>query len=111
MMYFEQEGISPKSFAISMGFTVAGIVAMLICLNVAKFTPDWLQGIEAIGTLGLFAVGGAAWMGKFDKNEPRQIVVPRRPRDDWAEVEEQPVKKSKPVPKEDWAAKWLKENK
>lgn len=103
-----EEGISNKSFAISMVTTVLGFAAMIACLQVfTPATPNWIQIPAALGTVMLFVVGGVAWMGKFDKKK----AITHEFREDTQVQEPPKLEKVKPAPKEDWAAKWLKENK
>ena len=105
-MIIVEEGISDKSFVISMVSTALGFVAMVTCLQLfTEQTSNWIQLPAAAGTVALFLIGFAAWAGKFDKKKPvikvkEEVLLP--PPTSKKEV--------KPAPKEDWTEKWLKEN-
>lgn len=103
-----EEGISNKSFAISMVATLLGFAAMITCLSIfTTATPNWIQIPAALGTVLLFVVGMAAWAGKLEKKK----AITHEFREDTQVQEPPKLEKVKPAPKEDWAAKWLKENK
>jgi len=99
-----EEGISNKSFAISMVSTVLGLASIPLFLHLSEKAPTWLQLIYVAISMVLLAVGFLGWIGKFDKK--KELVPVPVPVKAETVVEE----KVKPAPKEDWATKWMKEN-
>lgn len=110
-MIVYEEGISNRSFAIFAVANVLGFGSLVWFLQLSKTTPTWLQLIFCAITLSLLAVGFAAWMGKFDKKEVIKAPIGYEPRHAEPMAEMEATKKVKLPPKEDWAKKWLKENK
>lgn len=96
-----EEGISNKSFAISMVSTVLGLASVPLFLHLSEKAPTWLQLIYVAISMVLLAVRFLGWIGKFDKKA--ETVVEEK-------VKPAPEEKVKPAPKEDWATKWMKEN-
>src|SRR6478609_10512482 len=62
-----EEGLSNKSFLIFGTSLLLAMAALFTCLEISPGQPWWLQLIEALGTLTLFGISFAAWIGKFDK--------------------------------------------
>lgn len=104
-----EEGISTRSFVISMVATVSGLASLVWFLQLTKGASLWVNLVCVAITLTLLGIGMAAWMGKFEKKQPiKRPELPYEPRYDAPFAEDEV--KAAPVPKEDWASKWLKEN-
>lgn len=106
MMMVIEEGISTKSLIISVVSTVLGIGSMIWFLDFTRGKGLAINLACVLVTLILLVVGMMAWMGYFDKKLPPNTP----PKPEGFKPEPIPkVNKIKPVEKEDWADKWMKE--
>ncbi|MCA9333848.1 hypothetical protein KC963_02270 [Candidatus Saccharibacteria bacterium] len=65
-----EDGISTKSFVISMVFTVIGLASVAVFVNLFdKNTPTIVQLAGVAFSLSMLAVGFAAWTGIFEKKK------------------------------------------
>lgn len=99
------EGVSTKSFIISMVFTTIGLGSIVLFLSLFDGnTPTMTQMAGVAFTLSMLAVGFSAWVGLFDKKkEPPHRRFERERGFDPDEVDEavKPAKPKKTPPKVD----------
>lgn len=108
-MTVTEVGISNRSCGIAIVATILGIVSIIAALQFTKGAGLLININALLITMGLFTLGGLAWMGAFEKSEP-----PAPPKEEAVtEAEFVPVTEYKEIkkPKEEtWADKWMKEN-
>lgn len=112
-----EQGISTKSFVLSMVFTVLAFASMLVFLPFIKGKDLAIQILCVLVTLLLFLLGILFWSGYFDKKKPVEQKVEEElkrglqglhnTQTNWSSYDEKPRKKVEVSPTDEWVNKFM----